>query len=93
MNKKILYWIVWREIALLNILVYKEYKRLYQEGTKLDTFDNWLGLAGLDKECKKIQPITPSVMWFDIRQASVIFQMNVELSIAKMIKLTCQFRG
>ena len=28
-NKRRLYWIVWREAALLNILVYKEYKRLY----------------------------------------------------------------
>ena len=73
---------------MLNILVYKEYKRLYQDGTKLDTLDKWLGLAGLDRECKRIQPIASSVMWFDIRQASVVFQMNVELSIAEMIKLT-----
>ena len=64
--------------------------RLYQDGTKLDTFDKWLGLAGLDRECKRIQPIASSVMWFDIRQASVVFQMNVELSMTEMIKLTCQ---
>ena len=62
MNKKRLYWMVWREVALLNILVYKEYKRLYQDGTKLDTFNKWLGLAGLDRECKRVQPIPPSVM-------------------------------
>ena len=89
-NKRRLYWIVWREAALLNILVYKEYMRLYQDSTKLDTFDKWLGLAGLDRECKRIQPIAPSTMWFDIRQASVVFQMNVELSMTEMIKLTCQ---
>jgi len=74
---------------LLNILVYKEYKRLYQDGTKLDTLNKWLGLAGLDRECKKVQPIPPSVMWFNIRQASIVFQMNVESFMTEMIKLTC----
>ena len=71
MNKKILYWMVWRKVALLNILVYKKYKKLYQNSTKLDILDKWLGLAGLDRECKKIQPIPPSVMWFDIRQQAL----------------------
>ena len=75
---------------MLNILMYKEYKRLYQDGTKLDTLDKWLGLAGLDRECKRVQPITPSVMWSNIRQASIVCQMNIELSMTKMIKLTCQ---
>ena len=77
-------------VALLNILVYKEYKRLYQDDTKLDTFDKWLGVAGLDRECKRVQPVAPSVMWFDIRQTSIVFQMNVESSMTEMIKLTCQ---
>ena len=75
---------------MFNILVYKQFKRLNQDGTKLDTFSKWLGLAGLDNKCKKIQPIPSVTMWYDIRLASSEFLMNVDVCMAEMVRLTCQ---
>jgi len=79
---------MWREAALLNIFVYKQFKKLSQEGTKLDTFSMWLGLAELDKKCKKVQPVPQAAMWYDIRVASSKFLMIVDVCMAEMVRLT-----
>ena len=84
-------WMVWREAALMNILVCGFFQELTRYGTKMNTLDRWLGMAGLDVNCARIpNTITTAQGWAMIRRESRDVTTNIGVCLGELVRCECQ---
>ena len=84
-------WMVWREAALMNILVGDFYQELTRHGNKMCTLERWLGMAGLDMQCAHTPNIiTAAQGWAMIRMESRDMNTNIVVCLGELVRCECR---